>query len=536
MQHVVDEALDNISLDSAFISPSVLQDISKSPKLLEKLSKLKFISSAGGPVAQSVGEVVHPYVPIYQTMGMTEGQWLATVVTHPDEWAYFRFHPSTGYEMRPYSDGLYELTFVKHPKLALTQSVFVTFPDLEAWETKDLYRPHPTIPDLWTYQMRKDDLVVLSNGEKFNPLAAEGKLMSHPSVSAAFISGRGRFQTAVLIYPADKCMGKKDERILEDVWPTIENVNKELPAFAQIHRDFVKIVRSPLPRTPKGTLARNEAHRLFQVELDEIYRKSLEIAPSSDNASVAVSEDAIRVTITEAIRTISGLKVLHDNDSIFSKGFDSLHVVRLSRLLKSSFNSQIELEPAAIYANPSISSLSHEIWTQLHHQSADTAPDANVALQTLGRYRQLFREPRKRKEKIVITGSTGSIGPYILDVLARSNDVAQVWCLNRNSSAGNRQREQAKSNGLLTDWNNKITFLRYDLSSKALGLRQEDWKEIQDNATSIIRELNRKSFKLLLLADQINFQTMRGRSTSICLCPHLIRIWTDLPILSTFAA
>lgn len=492
MQHVVDEALDNINLDSAFISPSVLQDISKSPKLLEKLSKLKFISSAGGPVAQSVGEVVHPYVPIYQTMGMTEGQWLATVVTHPDEWAYFRFHPRTGYEMRPYSDGLYELTFVKDPKLALTQSVFVTFPDRETWETKDLYRPHPTIPDLWTYQMRKDDLVVLSNGEKFNPLAAEGKLMSHPSVSAAFISGRGRFQTAALLYPADKCMKQQDARMLEDVWPTIENVNKDLPAFAQIHRGFVKIVRSPLPRTPKGTLARNEAHKLFQSELDEVYQKSSDIAHSPDNADAIVSENAVRVAVTKAIGTISGLKILHDKDNFFSKGLDSLHVVRLSRHLKSSFNSQIELEPAAIYANPSISSLSHEVWTRLQQKSAKMAPDANAAMKTLSKYVQMFKEPRKQKENIVITGSTGSIGPYILDVLIRNDDVGQLWCLNRNSSAENRQREQARNNGLLTDWKSKTTFLPYDLSSKTLGLSEKDWKEIQDNATVIIRKLNWK--------------------------------------------
>ncbi|KAI1046888.1 hypothetical protein LB505_009749 [Fusarium chuoi] len=72
-----------------------------------------------------------------QTMGMTEGQWLASVVTHPDEWAYYYFHPRTGVEMRPYSEDLSELVFVQNPKLTATQPVFKTFPELDIWETKD---------------------------------------------------------------------------------------------------------------------------------------------------------------------------------------------------------------------------------------------------------------------------------------------------------------------------------------------------------------------------------------------------------------
>ncbi|KAF5021537.1 hypothetical protein F66182_6419 [Fusarium sp. NRRL 66182] len=172
MQHVIEDALDNILLDSAFISPSVLQDIAKSPRVLEKLSKLKFITSAGGPIPQSVGDLIHPRVPIMQTMGMTEGQWLASVVTHPEEWAYYYFHPRTGVEMRPYSDDLFELVFVQNPKLSATQPVFKTLPDGEIWETKDLYSQHPTHSNLWKHEMRRDDLIILSNGERFNPLAA----------------------------------------------------------------------------------------------------------------------------------------------------------------------------------------------------------------------------------------------------------------------------------------------------------------------------------------------------------------------------
>lgn len=489
MQHVIEAALDNIQLDSAFISPSVLQDISKTPRVLDKLSKLKFISSAGGPVTQSVGDVIHPRVPIHQTMGMTEAQWLASVVTHPDEWAYFRFHPETGYEMRPYSDGMYELAFVKRKELSLTQPVFVTFPNLDSWETKDLWTPHPTIPDLWKYQMRRDDLIVLSNGEKFNPLGAEGKIMGHPKIAAAVITGRARFQAAALLLPTDQHIRDTDGDLIDAVWPTVEIANKELPAHAQIHRAFVKIVRTPFPRTPKGSLARNEAEKAFADTIDEIYKT----VADTDTVSFvldASSLDSIRAGIREAIHTVSGIDGLGDDDSIFTRGFDSLNVIRLVRLLKSAFNPPIPIENDAIYINPSISTLSHALLALLHHGPSDHVTMTDTILSTFAKFSNSFEGSRQVKEHVVITGTSGSVGPYLLDALCKSDRVATVWCLNRSSDGERRQIQLARSKGLTTDWSAKAKFLQLDLASQTLGLRGADLETIKDQATVIIRELN----------------------------------------------
>ncbi|KAH6999173.1 hypothetical protein BKA56DRAFT_469848 [Ilyonectria sp. MPI-CAGE-AT-0026] len=508
MQHAIEDALDNIVLDSAFISPSVLQDISKSPRVLEKLSTLKFITSAGGPVAQSVGEVIHPRVPIWQTMGMTEGQWLASVVTHPDEWAYFYFHPRTGFEMRPYSDDLFELVFAKKEGLAPTQPVFVTFPDLDIWETKDLYSRHPTAMDLWKYEMRRDDLIILSNGEKFNPLAAEGRLISHPWISTAFITGRGRFQAATLLYPDGNNINESDSSIVDNVWPTIEDVNKSLPAFAQIHRDFVKIVRTPFPRTPKGTLARNETEKLFSKEIEDIYERSIE-ATSSLHVT-GTSEEAIRAAVREAIRTVSGIGELHDDDNIFTRGFDSLHVARLARLLKSTFHKLMEVEVGTIYTNPSITKLGSVLWTQLHQGPQEKALNASVISQMLAKHSQSFQLARGTKDYVVITGTTGSIGPYLLDTLCSNDRVAKVWCLNRSEKAPQRQVELAQAKGLSSDWNGKAQFIQYDLSSETLGLSRADLQEIEDQATVIIHNAWEVNFNLPLSSFEPQFTGLRG--------------------------
>ncbi|KAI1879087.1 hypothetical protein JX265_003264 [Neoarthrinium moseri] len=510
MQHLIEDSLDNITVDSAFISPSVLQDISKSPRILEKLSKLRFITTAGGPVAQSVGNSIHSRVPIYQTMGMTEGQWLASVVTHPDDWQYYRFHPRTGFEMRPYSDTLFELVFVKRENLASTQPVFVTFPDLDTWESRDLYSRHPTISGLWKYEMRADDLIVLSNGEKFNPLAAEGVLISHPWISSAYITGRGRFQAAALLYPiAD--LKASDLDIIDNVWPTIEHVNTILPGFAQIHRDFVTIVRSPFPRTPKGTLSRNDTEKEFTKEIEDMYR-----LPSDCQPSVIIdeaSQESIRAGIRDAIRVVSNVAEIDDDDNIFSKGFDSLHAIRLERLLKASFAQRINVKANTIYLHPSIKQLSEAVWILLHQEklsrSQDSTSNGLITSQMVSKYLNSFEKGRKELEYIVITGTTGSIGPYLLDIFSKSGQVGGIWCLNRSENAQEKQVELAKVKGLSQDWDGKVKFAQCDLSSEALGLSHTVLQEIKDRATTIIHNAWEVNFNLPLAAFEPHFIGLR---------------------------
>ena len=508
MQHVIEETLDNIDIDSAFVSPVVLSDIAKTPRVLDKLKKLKFVTSAGGPTPPSVGNIIHSRVRFWQTMGMTEGLVVPSVITHPDEWAYFHFHPCCGFEMRRYSDILFELVFVKKKELAATQAIFLTFPDLDIYETRDLYSRHPTVPELYKYETRKDDLVILSNGEKFNPLAAEMKLAGHPWISAVYIAGRGRFQVGALLSPEENRRDASDLAIIEAVWPAIKSVNQHLPAFAQIHRNLVQIVRTPFPRTPKGTLARYEMEKAFSKEIAALYQNSA--VPESQSSLPTDSLDidgssieSISAGLRKAIQVVSpGLELeqIRDEDNLLENGLDSLHIIRLSRLLNSVFlSSSIRTNPGTIYSHPSVAQLGQVLWTQLHdvHQANQETQTAQLlrtraVSQTLAKYLSSFAVSREEpKEYVVLTGTTGAVGSYLLDAICKNDKVAKVWCLNRSSTADAacRQAELAHSRGLSSDWKGKVRFVQMDLTCEALGLNQPDLVEIRNQATIMIRKL-----------------------------------------------
>lgn len=66
-------------------------------------------------------------------------------------------------EMRHRMDDLYELVVHRSSEHLDAQHVFALFRDLEAYETRDLFSPHPDLPDLWMHRDGRDDLVTSSS-------------------------------------------------------------------------------------------------------------------------------------------------------------------------------------------------------------------------------------------------------------------------------------------------------------------------------------------------------------------------------------
>lgn len=88
--------------------------------------------------------------------------------TNEEDWEYFEWHPESGATMEPVVGESHQLVIRKRPD-SRWQSVFFNFPDVSEWRTKDLFVKHPEKALLWRYVGGTNDLVVLSNGEKFNP-------------------------------------------------------------------------------------------------------------------------------------------------------------------------------------------------------------------------------------------------------------------------------------------------------------------------------------------------------------------------------
>lgn len=408
--------------------------------------------------------------------------------TQPDSslWEWFIVPTELlGIEWRPFGEDTYEQVFIRqnkdHPGL---QGCFYVFPELDEYSTKDLYRPHPTLPNHWTYVGRADDIIVFSTGEKLNPTTIEGAVIGHPGVLGAQVVGSGQFHAALLIEPAQQPANEQEkQRFLDDVWPIIEKVNEVTVAHGRILRDYVFLSdpERPFPRAGKGTVQRAMAVKLYADDIRRIFEASSDTNGVSaagvelDFSSEAALADGIRDLVRQTVK----LPTLAVDDDFFTVGVDSLQVLQLARVLSTSVKKTVEAR--SIYSNPTIAQLSSFV-NSLAGSGSNGAAATSTEADTLAlcsalveKYTQNLPSPTSDKplpaatnQTIIITGTTGALGCYLLDLALANQDITKIICFNRTSDARERQIVASSSRGLSTDFPaSRVEFLTVDLSSSA---------------------------------------------------------------------
>lgn len=390
-----------------------------------------------------------------------------------------------GIEWRQFGEDTYEQVFIRqnkaHPGL---QGCFYVFPKLDEYSTKDLYRPHPTLPNHWTYVGRADDIIVFSTGEKLNPTTIEGALIGHPGVLGAQVVGSGQFHAALLIEPAQHPANEQEkQQLIDDVWPVIKKVNEQTVAHGRIMRDYVFLSdpARPFPRAGKGTIQRAMAVKLYADDIRRIFESS-----SGSNGVPATSveldfssETALVDGIQELVQRTLKLPALGLGDDFFTMGVDSLQVLQIARALSASVKETVEAR--SIYSHPNIAKLSSFIYSLAGSSSNGAAvpsTEADILALCLGlveKYTQNLPSPTHDKtlpaatnQTIIITGTTGALGCYLLDLALANKDITKIICFNRTSDARERQVAASKPRGLSTDFPpSRVEFLTVDLSSSA---------------------------------------------------------------------
>ncbi|KAL8772287.1 MAG: hypothetical protein Q9209_002499 [Squamulea sp. 1 TL-2023] len=361
-----------------------------------------------------------------------------------------------------HEDGLHEQILVRRKELDLFQSIFSTYPDICVFPTKDLYRKHPVKPDLWKFSGRLDDVIVLLNAEKFNPVDYESMISSHPATKSAIVGGHGKSQTYLLVEPMSVSeKDKENMEILSVIWPTVAEANRTCPAHARVLRNFVIFVdrNRGVQRAGKGTVQREATLGLYQEDIDRLYE-----APALPNTSSDVllgtkisKSKPLRQALIDIVSScieLSGESM--STVDFFNIGLDSLQTVLLAKqinayLMQSKSKSQ-PVTPQTVYANPCIGKLESALKDTTGssiHGPPETEMQAIFEAYThsLSRARGVPTLRHPKSSVVLLTGSTGSLGSYILDTLLSSPNVAHVYCLTRSPESKFARRTPSKSKG-----------------------------------------------------------------------------------------
>ncbi|KAF2721307.1 acetyl-CoA synthetase-like protein [Polychaeton citri CBS 116435] len=522
---VVEHMLDLGVAKGAFLAPSILTEIAQDPRVLEKLSQWSFVAYGGGPLSKGPGNAIWQRgTKVLSMLGATETFNLPELIPqHIDEWEYHAFHPASNIHFKNHTDTFFELVLRRENSLLQHQGIFWTFPDIEDYPMKDLYEPHPTKPDLWKYVGRVDDITVLENGEKFNPKPSESCIASHAQVKTALIVGTGRVQPVLLIEPqagSELAAGCDTSRVLSLLKTVVVEANALLPGHAQIHFSHIRVVQDAqlFPRSGKGELQRVRALKALQYETDQAYIDAEAQGHGSSFELDYSSVDAFSDTLLRYVREQNGrLRLVTVRDNLFACGFDSLHALQLTRAIKSSLGSEHQqtadqITLRLIYQKPTIEALACSLVRSIQDGASVKEPqvcDTTAGMQQLldiylqeveglkPANMQAFNrgEVLNSKQVVLLTGSTGSLGSYLLDALLSDATVEKVVCVNRRGGNKFKQGGINAGRGLSTDFR-RVNFMETDLAAENLDLDDDSFRELADEITCIVHNAWPVNFNL----------------------------------------
>ncbi|CAE6438353.1 unnamed protein product, partial [Rhizoctonia solani] len=212
--------------------------------------------------------------------------------------------------------------------------------------------------------------------------------------------GRERNQTGVLIeleVGANSLYKTKEGRVkvIEDVWPFIERANQTSPTHSRLEKRTIILVdpARPLPRTPKGTIPRSAALKLYAHDIEEMY-----LDLEKDSGSVEGIEPPQSWTSTEDVeawisRSVQGLlnREIDVAGDLFQQGMDSLTATMLLRVLKTALHaaSDPNIQSAAtkinqqtVFGKPTVRQLAH-LLVQLSKNDNTSIDPVAEALQNI---------------------------------------------------------------------------------------------------------------------------------------------------------
>ncbi|MCJ1245408.1 hypothetical protein MMC30_002612 [Trapelia coarctata] len=525
------EGLKKTPADIAFIVPSIVQELSQSPDLLDYCAKnLEMIIYCGGDLPQAIGDAIASRIRLVNQYGATELGLTAQIQSKSDlgrnDWKYVQFHPDTGLELRQAIDGAHELYVVRNPALKEQQPTFMLFPNLQsAYRSKDLFLRHPSKdkPDLWKWHARADDIIVFLTGEKTNPISMEQHITSgNPEIAAVLVVGAQRFQAALLIEllpDGSELSISKRAALIEKLWPIIEEANQDCPTHARIAKSHVLFTQpqKPMLRAGKGTVQRAGTLQLYKTELDALYIDADALSPQPNGEVFERLENiddphALYHYLERSILFVTKWTGLKETDNIFTLGMDSLQALLLVRRLRQGLAIP-SIALSTVYANPTVRTLAAAVlrYSEKHKtsQTSDEQARHDLKSQILQQYQASIdriptppKTPKKRQDHVVVlTGSTGALGSYILHALLAIPAVSHVYCLNRASDGLSLQIERNKARGLPLHLDvARVTFIKADLSQTRLGLDSETYSILLDVATLVIHNAWPVNFNLSLSA------------------------------------
>lgn len=345
--------------------PYALGLLAEQERGVDCLKACKFVTAASARTPDELGDrLVAAGVNLGVVYGTTEcGLAGDTMRREPgdDSWNYIRLYPNFRQfvDMQPVGQGQYECVYLKdHP--GLSAATAGDEPD-GSWRSKDIFVPHPTIPDVWKYVTRVDDRITLFNGEKVLPLPIEGCMRESDLVREAVVVGIDRSIPGLLVFRSDLADRLSDSEYVNAIWPTVQDANSRAEGFSQIAKDMIHVFPSDAeyPRTDKNSIIRAQVYQKFAGQIDSLYARM-----DAQEGLLKLSLPALEEFLQEAYEDIVGEALPSLETDFFHAGVDSLKAIYMRRVIQKTLDLRgHELSSNVVYEHQNARGLARYLWS-----------------------------------------------------------------------------------------------------------------------------------------------------------------------------
>ncbi|KAI1266129.1 hypothetical protein F5Y18DRAFT_382538 [Xylariaceae sp. FL1019] len=482
---------------------------------MDLFNGLDFLITSGAPLSKAIGDRLSKVVPVLVSpYGATEIFQMPELIGDPEDWEWHEFNPYFKHEMQPFDtdEETYELVVFADEDVKDRTAVYHNLPGVREYHTRDLFVKHPTKHGLFKYYGRSDDILVLANGHKLNPIPFEARMQSHASLAGALLTGNAKTQTALMVEPKTALDASGQEELIEELWPLVEEANTLIASQGRVHKGMILCTQPEkgLVRTGKGTIVRKLSQALYQAELDMLY----EGLSSGDKTVMVDLKPQVKTVfelsdVTAFVRQVLSVSfhaadTIGENEDFFSYGLDSVTTLEIVNNLRRNLAKHHPhgtgwVSSRTIYLHSNITALSQLLCEFLNTGSVPVDDVDSEQIRTINELVTKFSDnlPARRRETegaasqssltVVLVGSTGYLGSYMVAEMLRDSAITRIYCLNRSINA--QERQEAALSEISTDFKphlGKLHYMHITIGNPKLGLSAADYDVLVNTADVIV--------------------------------------------------
>lgn len=426
----------------------------KETKNFTNIRRLRLALFAGAPFKKETGDWLHKHINIRNLYGSTEINIFMTANPDPSSHNWYSLAPyQNDPNIPPYSQFETDneaFPSIKHFYIRAGCPILATNvsnrPD-GGYSTNDLFREDPDYPGYYTYIGRRDEVLNMQNGEKTSPVPMESNIRQCPLIRQVVVFGEDRLATAALIeINMEYAIRFGPEEIVSIVHDAVKNANDDCPSYSAILPQMVKILplNKIIPCTDKGTVLRKQAEAEYHDIIEKLYKDFLEgpsrIAANKTDMFVWTAEktEAFLVDSLAEILDLPRSAFYNYTKSVFDYGLNSLTSIQLCNRISESFD---DVPRNLVFQFPTIKSMSKFLLSdkkkditdliEIRYQQTQNLANKYIKKASVDFPIASGSYSSKKNKVIMLTGTTGSLGSFMLDSLLKDNSVKKVYAVIR---------------------------------------------------------------------------------------------------------